>query len=350
MGIMPHTDVERALKLSLSMDIPFWPQLPNVSFYEDMYVQASEYFPGMRVDPESRIVSFDTALFREAVAGDYLNSLENPETFTLSQKYSSVYHRFLERDLTSYSAIRGQIIGPVSFGFRIIDEALRPIIYNDEVRTILFDFILRKANQQYHEMREHNPNAFVWMDEPGLGWLFSGMSGYGDLKAKVDYEALLSSIEGPRGLHLCATINLPYLLELGVDILSFDAYQLEAMPRVYAEAAGAFLRRGKIISWGIVPTEPEAQGKEGPQSLAEKIAKFWGVIAGTTDIPLKQIAQQSLLAPARCMLKNTGRVGAAGEAGGQKALTSDLTIEEKLVETGFSYTRLVSRILQEKYL
>jgi hypothetical protein len=50
MGIMPHRDVERALKLVLSLDIPFWPQLPHVSFYEDMYVQFSQHFPGITVD------------------------------------------------------------------------------------------------------------------------------------------------------------------------------------------------------------------------------------------------------------------------------------------------------------
>jgi len=44
MGIMPHRDVERALELALGMDVPFWPQLPKVSLYEDMYVQASQHF------------------------------------------------------------------------------------------------------------------------------------------------------------------------------------------------------------------------------------------------------------------------------------------------------------------
>jgi hypothetical protein len=38
MAVMPHTDVDRALDIALSMDIPFWPQLPNYSYYEDMYV------------------------------------------------------------------------------------------------------------------------------------------------------------------------------------------------------------------------------------------------------------------------------------------------------------------------
>lgn len=350
MGIMPHTDIERALQLSLSLDIPFWPQLPNVTFYEDMYVQASEHFPGMKVNPDLGILTFDTALFREGVAGDYLNILENPTTFSLSRKYSAVYHRFLDQDLSSYQAIRGQIIGPISFGFRVNDQDRRPIIYDDEVRTILFDFILRKANAQYRELRQRNPNAFVWLDEPGLGWLFSGMSGYSDLQARTDYETLLLQIEGPRGLHLCASVNLPYLLDMGVDILSFDAYQLEGMPRAYAEAVGAFVRKGGIICWGIVPTEPEGQEKERPASLAEKIAKYWGVIAATTGLSQKQIARQSLVAPARCMLKNTGRVGAAGEAENQQLRSRDLTIEEELVETGFQYTREVSRSLQEKYL
>ena len=38
MAVMPHTDVDRALETALSLDIPFWPQLPNYSYYEDMYV------------------------------------------------------------------------------------------------------------------------------------------------------------------------------------------------------------------------------------------------------------------------------------------------------------------------
>ena len=45
MAVMPHKDADRALEFALSMDIPFWPQLPHVSYYEDMYVQAAEHFP-----------------------------------------------------------------------------------------------------------------------------------------------------------------------------------------------------------------------------------------------------------------------------------------------------------------
>jgi hypothetical protein len=60
MGIMPHTDIEKALKLALSLDIPFWPQLPKVSFYEDMYAQALQNCkskpPVVTVSVESMLV------------------------------------------------------------------------------------------------------------------------------------------------------------------------------------------------------------------------------------------------------------------------------------------------------
>ena len=51
------------LQLALSLDIPFWPQLPRVSYYEDMYVQASEHFPGIVLDLEKRTLRFSLDKF-----------------------------------------------------------------------------------------------------------------------------------------------------------------------------------------------------------------------------------------------------------------------------------------------
>ena len=106
MGIMPHTDIERALNLALSLDIPFYPQLPNISFYEDMYVQTSQNFPGIVVDLEGERISFDSAKFEDTLGG-YSQRMADSETFALSQSYSVAYHRFLTEDLQDYPAIRG---------------------------------------------------------------------------------------------------------------------------------------------------------------------------------------------------------------------------------------------------
>ncbi|MFQ5925758.1 MAG: hypothetical protein ACE5IE_07200 [Dehalococcoidia bacterium] len=346
---MPHKDVSKALELSLGLDIPFWPQLPNLSFHEDMYAQTAQGFPGIVIDLEGERVDFHCGRFEQELA-IYSEKMDSPRYFVLSADHSAVYHRFLERDLSGYAAIRGQVTGPISFGFRVVDERRRPIIYDDGVRTILFDFIQSKANAQYHQLREKNENAFVWIDEPGLGWVFSGLSGYSDLQAKQDYRHFLDGLEGPRALHLCANVNLPYLLELGVELLSFDAYQMEVMPKGYASSVAEFLKGGGIIAWGIVPTDSLNLGKETPQTLARLLAGYWEVVSQHSGLAPGQIAEQALIAPARCCLKNIGQVGAIDEDEGQRVEASLIpSIEERLVEKAFTFLQELSHMLRDKY-
>lgn len=346
MGIMPHTDIEQALKLALSVDIPFWPQLPHTSFYEDMYVQASEGFPGVIIDAENRKIIFDTSRF-EVELGEYSRRMFEPSAFVLSPAYATVYRRFLKSDLHSCTAIRGQSIGPVSFGFRVTDENNRPVIYNDAVREILFDFIQKKVNVQYQQLREKNEHAFVWLDEPGLGWVFSGLSGYSDVQAKHDYISFLEGIEGLKALHLCANINLPYLLTMGTQLVSFDAYQMELMPKGYAGAVAGFIQSGGIISWGIVPTDPESLDRESAETLTGLLTGYWEVVSGETGLSVKQLAEQALVAPARCCLKNTGRVGACDDGAGSSHNAG--TVEEQVVAKAFSCLRQVSEILKARF-
>jgi len=349
MGIMPHTNVESALKLALSLDIPFWPQLPNINFYEDMYAQTSQNFPGIVVDSENEKVGFNTTRFEEEV-GSYSQRMAEPQTFALGEDYSVVYRKFLAEDLHDYPAIRGQVTGPVSFGFRVIDEDSRPIIYNEGIRALLFDFMQRKVNTQYWQLKEKNRNAFVWLDEPGLGWVFSGLSGYNDIQTRQDYQSFLAGLDGPKALHLCANINLPYLLGLGIELLSFDAYQIELMPKEYANAVASFLRSGGIIAWGIVPTDLENLIKETPETLAELLSSYWEAVTVNTGLSAKLVAEQALIAPARCCLKNTGQVGASDDRVTYEASRNpNLTVEEQLVDKAFACLVKLSEILRDKF-
>ncbi len=349
MGIMPHDDIEKALELSLSLDIPFWPQLPNVSYYEDMYAQASEYFPGIMVDTENKRITFNSREF-ESQLTSYSEKILDPTAFSLSENYSVVYHHFLNRNLRNYTAIRGQLIGPVSFGFKVTDENKIPIIYHEQVRALLFDFLKQKINAQYHEMHNKNDNAFVWLDEPGLGWVFSGLSGYSDQQARKEYQDFLQDLDGPGALHLCAKVNLPYLLELGPQIISFDAYQLELMPIGYTSAVASFLNKGGLISWGIVPTDSITLETETPQRLVDRLTSYWEVVANNSKLSLDDIAAQALIAPARCCLKNIDQVGAHGEpTNTDKPTAPTLTSEEQVVEKAFGYLKETSRILSEKF-
>ena len=345
MGIMPHRDIERALGLALSLDIPFWPQLPKVSLYEDMYVQASQNFPGIAIDFDKERLVFNTARFEQEL-DEYFLKIDSPEVFALTANYSVVFHKFLSKELQGYKAIRGQVTGPVSFGLKVLDEDLKPIIYNEEARAILFDFIQRKVNIQYQELRKRNPNAFVWVDEPGLGYVFSGFSGYNEQHAREDYSNFVEGLESPKGLHLCAEVNLPYLLDLGVEILSFDAYQIGFMPREYAGSVAEFIKKGGIISWGIVPTESTVLATQTPETLAAILSDYWEVISGNTGLPSNQIAMQALVAPARCCLSDIGQVSTDAKKASECQVSSS---EEGIVGKAFAFLPELSQILRSKY-
>jgi len=327
MGILPHRDVERALALTLSLDIPFWPQLPRLSYYEDMYAQASEHFPGVRLDLAQERVAFDTTRFYDELAA-YAEASAEAATFALSPQYSAVYQRFLRLDLSRYPAIRGQIIGPLSFGLKISDENLKPIIYNDDVRTFIFDFIQRKLNHQAEELRAKHPGAFVWIDEPGLELLFSSFTGYTSERAKDDLAAMLAGVNGVRGVHLCGNPDWDFLLTADIDLLSFDAFGCGAIFTRYAAEIGRFLAKGRTIAWGLVPTAVEDFGGEGLETLLARIEGLWAYLV-SKGVDRERLLHQALLAPARCCLLNPDKT--------------------ETVEHAFTLLRQVSETLRQRY-
>jgi hypothetical protein len=326
MGIMPHQDIERALEVALSLDIPFWPQLPKVSYFEDMYVQVLENFPGVKMDMVNRRIIFDLSHFYEELPS-YFEKADDPRTFRLTKEFSLVYHRFLEKDLSHYSAIRGQMISPISLGLKVVDQDQKPIIYHDEVREVLFDFIQKKVNQQYQELREKNPNAFVWVDDPGLELIFTAFSGYNEVQARGDLDRFLEGLEGPKGIHLCAKPDWDFLLKSKLDILSFDSFNCGAVIINYPSLR-EFFNRGGIISWGIVPTYTELLDPETIDSLIERLESFWEGLS-RKGVDRERLLRQSLLAPATCNLMNPDR--------------------ERTVEKAFEMLKELSRKIRKKY-
>jgi hypothetical protein len=326
MGIMPHTDLERALDVALSLDIPFWPQLPRVSYYEDMYVQALEHFPGVKIDVVNQKILFDLPRFYEELPL-YFEKAEIPETFSLTREFSLVYHRFLERDLSGYPAIRGQVISPISLGLKVVDQDRKPIIYHDEVREVLFDFVQKKVNRQCQELKAKNPNAFVWVDDPGLELIFTAFSGYNEGQAKKDLNLFLGGVEGLRGVHLCAKPDWDFLLQSKIDILSFDSFNCGAVIINYPSLK-EFVDRGGIISWGIVPTYTELLEKETIPTLQNRLESFWEDLS-QRGVDQERLLRQSLLAPATCNLLNPDK--------------------DKTVEKAFEVLKELSGAIREKY-
>jgi hypothetical protein len=322
MAVMPHRDVDRALEIALSMDIPFWPQLPNYNYYEDMYVQASEHFPGIVLDMENRKLSFSTKKFFNDLE-DAIAHFDDPAFFDISDTYSVVYKRFLELNLSNRPAIRGQLEGPISFGFNVADENDRPILFNDEVRPFMLDFMAKRVNVQLNRLKELNSEAFMFVDEPGLQFLWSAMSGYNDQNARADMDLFFSMIDNPRGVHLCGNPDWDFLLGMDLDILSLDIYTNGERFSSYVKSIKKFLDMGGTLSWGIVPTNFEPFEKEDIKSLAHRVEELWSSLY-KQGIDREFLLSRSLLSPATCCLINPD---------GEKTVEKAFSVVKKLSET-----------------
>ncbi len=325
MAVMPHTDMDRALEMALSLDIPFWPQLPRLNYHEDMYVQAAEHFPGILLDVENQTLRFSSEKFAVELEEAMLR-MEEPDYLDISPAYSEVYHRFLGMDFSGRPAIRGQLEGPVSFGFNIKDENDRPIIFNDTVRSFMLEFMARRVNIQLERLKKLNPNAFMFIDEPGLQYIFSAMSGYGDVTAKADLEHFFSIIDRPRGIHLCGNPDWGFLLGLDMDVLSMDVYSNGEIIASYSGAIKKFLDRGGVLVWGIVPTNFEPFEKEGIDSLEKRLSSLWDRLC-KKEIDRDFLISRSLLSPATCCLVNPDGVTTV-----EKSFGVIKTLSEKLRE------------------
>ena len=328
MAVMPHTDVERALETALSLDVPFWPQLPNYSYHEDMYVQAAEHFPGIILDMNKKTLRFSLDRFIEELEAA-LSHFDDPLYFDVSETYSAVYHRFLALDLAGWPAIRGQLEGPVSFGFNVLDQNERPILFDDTVRPFMFDFMARRVNVQLARLQKRNSRAFMFVDEPGMQFLFSALSGYDNIKAKNDLDQFFAQIDRPRGIHLCGNPDWDFMLNLDLDVLSLDVYTNAEIISAYAGSIKRFLDRGGVIVWGIVPTGFDIFAKEEIPTLIQRLEAVWEFL-WSKGVDREMLIAQGMLSPATCCLVNP-----------------DKTVT---VERAFETVRQMSRILKEKYL
>lgn len=326
MGILPHTDPDRALKLALSLDIPFWPQLPRYSFREDMYAQACDGLPGFTVDEKRKTVIFDYDVFL-AQLEEFSLYMDDPAYFGFRENSSAVFDKFLQLDLSNYWAIRGQMIGIISFGTKILDKNNKPVIFDENVKEVLKHAFSMKVNWQTAKLLEKNPRAFVWVDDPGLPLIFMGTSGYVENQARADMHDFLEKIKGIKGVHLCGNPEWDFLLYSGLDILSLDAFSCGETVVHYSSLL-KFLNRGGIISWGIVPTQTETFSLTDEDKLFNYLDVLWDKLA-VRGLNKKNIASQSLLAPATCCLVNPDK--------------------EVTVERTFEVLTNLSRRFREKY-
>ena len=88
----------------------------------------------------------------------------------------------------------------------------------------------------------------------------------------VDLEGFFAQIEHPRGIHLCGNPDWDFLLNLDIDILSFNAYNCGEIFVKYRDGIKRFLDKGGMFGWGLVPANHDefSRNPRTASSIASK--------------------------------------------------------------------------------
>ena len=305
-GTMPQTNAKEACEMVLKYlkDVPAWPQLPKRSYLENMYVQVSEGFPGITVEEGKIFVDrnkdIETPL--ERLYSAYLEN--NFYKFPISKDYAAGLHQFLIYKDLNVQAVKGQIVGPVTWGMTVADNDGKAIAYDDVLGDACAKLLKLKVSWMEEELRQISKNTIIFVDEPYLTSLGSSFFALNKEKVLTLIGEVFSGIRGLKGIHCCGNSDWSFILQTGADILSFDAYNYASSLALYFQDVKKFISIGGVVAWGIVPNEEESLKKESAASLQDRLEEAMAPFTRKgSDIPFKELKSQSLLTPS-CTLSN----------------------------------------------
>jgi len=297
-GSLPHRDPEEACRLVLdTCDIPFWPQLPNISFKESMIPQYSEGLPCIKVDEQKETIWLETDDSDELMK--FYEACSEDCTVAISEDYAKGLYTFLKTiNKKQFQVIKGHITGPLTFTLGLKDSEKRFVYFDEELREICLMLLKAKIRWQVEALKPYADRVIIFIDEPILTALGSssylGVDPHESLRLLRETTDAIEQAEGIPGIHCCSNADWQLVINSNVRIINFDAYEYIDTIMIYPEEFKRFLEGGGYLAWGIVPTTDEIKDvnldliKRHFDSGIEKLSKI---------MPSSLLLSQILLTP-----------------------------------------------------
>jgi hypothetical protein len=205
----------------------------------------------------------------------------------------------------------------------VVDQNRRPILYDEVLADAVAKHLRLKAAWQERKLSQLCPTVITFVDEPYMASFGSAFVSLGRDQAIILLEEVLAGIQGIKGAHCCGNTDWSILLSTSIDILSLDAYEYAQALSLYPDEVEAFLERGGIIAWGIVPTSEQVY-QETVESLVEKLHQAMNLLV-KKGIPLDQLLKSALIS-ASC------GVGPSTEPTAERALSLAAEVSARMQE------------------
>lgn len=315
-GSVPHKDPAALThRLAALLDIPAWLQLPRRHYLENIYTQYAATLPGAVVDPEKEkaVMHTDAPDFDAQLEAFYQSVIDDDLAhFALTPDCALGFFALLDELKAKPAAwVKGQVMGPISFGLTVTDQALRASLYNEVMADALVKNMSMNSRWQARQLKTIGENVILFVDEPymaSFGSAFVSLSREQALGYMNEVYDAVHAEGALVGVHCCGNTDWGLLLDSQADILNLDAYSFLDNLALYPTEFRLFLDRGGAVCWGVIPND-ERIHRETPRSLADRLLRGFQLIADKAAargvrITADELAARSLLSPA-CGLGST---------------------------------------------
>src|SRR4030042_1343950 len=198
-GSLPHQDPAEACAAIWACfpHLPSWPQLPQRSFLENMYVQFGGGFPGLVLEEDRIYVDRrqDLSADLERLYRAYLG--KDLDGYAIGDSYAAGLAEWSGADFQRCRAVKGQVIGPVSWALTVVDQDLRPVLYDEILVDAVAKHLRLKAMWQERELRRLHPTTIILLDD---AYMSSFRSAYVALSREQAIALIEEGLGGLRGL------------------------------------------------------------------------------------------------------------------------------------------------------
>lgn len=257
-GSLPFTSAASAIQsvAEFSPDIPFWPQLPQLSERESAIGQGLGIVANL-IEPRSEGYGYQV---KEGQIDSVLALLHrsNGELTTNNAAGFGTFEEALSLNLfRSAIAVKGQIEGPITLSAYLFHKG-RPFLSDPVLFAATAFHVSQVICWQVERLKHAGLPVLLFVDEPALCLEVSGTDSVSEEKRLNALEVTLEDarVRGAyAGLHCCAARPFELMFRAKPDIISFDAD--EGLDLFFSDwHALDFVNQGGMVAYGIVPTRP----------------------------------------------------------------------------------------------
>jgi hypothetical protein len=147
----------------------------------------------------------------------------------------------------------------------------------------------------------------IVLNEPYFASLGSSVISIDIDTVRAGWGDIAGMVEGGLGIHCCSNTDWEFVMSLNPSVISFDAYENSREFLLYREALAAYLERGGIIAWGIVPADGRVFCSEDTESLYQRYMDLRRITI--EYIPPRLLDSRSLITPS-CGIRFADEKGA----------------------------------------